>query len=81
MELNPAATKASRISNDVGSSIVHPKTFPPSACGENFDPRNPQLALFHFTSFHSRAQNAPFSNLMLSAANYVHADVLFSVGK
>src|SRR5277367_5998794 len=45
-KLNPASTNSSRIRNDVGSSAVHPKTFPPRHMGETSIPDPPNLRVF-----------------------------------
>src|SRR5580658_3943403 len=45
IRLKPSATKRSRIWKEVGSSMVHPKTFPPSASGATSIPDCPSLRL------------------------------------
>src|SRR5689334_23171556 len=46
MRLKPAPTNASSKSNEVASSAVHPKTFPPKASGAISNPVFPSLRLF-----------------------------------
>src|ERR1700722_9604875 len=46
MKLNPASRKASRIVNEVGSSIVQPNTFPPRQRGETSSSDVPNFLVF-----------------------------------
>src|SRR6202140_5097836 len=48
MKLKPAATKASSTINEAGSSMVQPKTFPPSAKGASSNPEFPNFRFFMF---------------------------------
>src|SRR5215470_2925 len=59
MRLKPCATNASRILNDVGSSAVQPKTFPPSAKGATSNPDFPSFLFFTMLSSPPRTDVQP----------------------
>src|SRR5512141_267554 len=46
MKLHPAATNASNSRKDVGSSAVHPKTYPPKASRATSSPEFPNFRFF-----------------------------------
>ena len=50
MRLKPAATNVSSKRNEVASSAVQPKTFPPNASGATSSPEAPIVRVFMFWS-------------------------------
>src|SRR6478672_12321073 len=76
MKFSPAATKASRILNDVASSAVQPNTFPPSISGATSIPDLPISRFFIMQSPTSILAGLDDAGIFQGLANH-HAS-LFS---